>query len=148
MKFIRNFSIIAICTIFFVFSACGDDGSDDSKTVDTKYRFTGGVWEPYGAGPNGTLTLDENTITTSTAGFSYNNVYTSGGGSFPVGLWGSETTWAYLYSGSIKIGFVVAYTDDSYIHVKLGKTYIEDSGGISNGIDTNGMQDDNKGFAE
>ena len=139
---IKLIGFIAFVTVIgFSFISCPNGSTDDGgspKVVEARYRFTGS-WN-YG----GTLTLGENTITTSTAGFSYSNVYTSNSVEWDNS--GTICIWSYLYSGSVKIGTVLEIPYLSKITVDLGKSRC--GGSMIPGLDSTDMQDDNNGYAE
>ena len=127
-------TLIVGVVLVFALAGCGDNGDPSSPpggnggnggngggnpgtNVATKYRFTSNSThssEWTGPGNNDetgiTVTVGENTITwVGGTGGSFTNVSTDSdknlnGGSM-VG------TWAYLYSGSNKIGFVIAFSN-------------------------------------
>jgi len=130
---------------------CSKCGSTDGtrpipmlKSVAEKYRHTGD-WRCWFFGfIEGTITLTINTLTTTEAGFSYSNVYTT----VDQGLAGhgpEGTTWAYLFSGEQKIGVVSARPEGGG-SIHLGATWLENRGyNISNDIDFSDMQDEHNG---
>ena len=136
---------VFICIIGLFFAACSN-GSTDSKVVGEKYRFTGNWTDYSGGSQNGTITVGENTITTSTAGFSYSDVYTKGGGSISIDDWGENGKFAYLYSGKELIGISVVFNEGGRIFINLGKTCVDQENANGN-VNTKGMQNTVNGYA-
>jgi hypothetical protein len=124
------------------------------KVVEAIYCFTNGQWYDSTSTivPEAISALGENTFTVSGGGvnISYSGIYTEGGSIFIHEIYGIEVSWAYLYSGSNKIGIVHAWKDSSAsIEADLGKTYIDHLIPFLlefGSIDTNGMQDLHNGF--
>ena len=151
----KLFSLIAVAMVaMLAFAACGDKdsgdpSSPDSKTVEAKYRFSGGDWFVNGTGyiTGAKSKLDKNSFSVQGGGasISYTGVYTEGGGTV-IGK-----PWAYVYDAdNIKIGFVMGET---YTQLAIGKTYCNYSysslfsdGGQT--LVTDDMQDDVNGEAD
>ena len=140
----RNFSLLALLFIItLIFSACSN-GTTDSKVVAEKYRFIGEWYNQNIGDTDGDFELNKNTltVTNSSGDFEYNNVYTKESGS--ISNWGNDNTFAYLYSGNIKIGIVVI--DSAGIRLEMGKTFLNNQNW--SGVDTNGMQNKHNGSAD
>ena len=152
MKNYKQRCFIVIVFFWFIianFTAC-DNGTN--KTVDVKYQFTGD-WRNVDLEiiEGAISTLGENTFTVSGGGvnISFTGVHTVHGGSFLPEQWGLENTWAYLYSGAVKIGVVVAPIDGNN-QAYIGYTFISRSMDVfiwANDIDVGGMQDTHNGAA-
>jgi hypothetical protein len=146
-----------------ILTSCPDpnNAAADQKTVEAKYRFSGGNWYAFSGVSTSVVdgavsTLGENTFTITGGGvsISYAGVYTAGGGTHNSNNGG---TWAYLYASTGKIGIVLYIDagDADLVQVLLGKTYIEylKEGWVENGfeivppVDTSGMKDVHNGFA-
>ena len=115
------------------------------KSVAEKYRFTARPWWQDHT-ELGTLTLGVTTITTSEAGFSYSNVYTTDEQAMSYGHGDAGASWAYLYSGDLKIGIVTSI-DGGRSRVFLGARLLEGNG-MFPGIDASDMQDDHYGVTQ
>ena len=117
----------------------------ETQEVDVIYRFTNApfIWTDTII-EDGTISLSNNAITTSSASLNFSGVYTNGGGTFDIDDGLSHYIWAYLYDADGKIGF--AFVEDTLIGraAVIGKTACEticDWLGIT-GIDRDDMQDD------
>ena len=150
----KLFGLIAVVMVtMLAFAACGNKNSGDptsppsSKTVEAKYRFSGGDWFVSGSGyiTGAVSKLDANSINVQGGGIniSYTGVYTEGDGTI------SGDPWAYVYAGNVKIGLVMT---GSNIVLSIGKTYSNSSYMgyfTSNGetLDLSDMQDTVNGEA-
>jgi len=123
--------------------------------IESKYSFTDGFWLGTNDTLNGTVTVGENSITTSTAGINITGVYTAGGGNFYFEDGGDLIgTWAYLYNAGGKIGVIALFTYwDDAINIYLGKSFTDeniDNGNIiealGDAIDTTDMLDTYSGL--
>ena len=141
--------VVMVLLLLIAFTAC-DNGTDTPRTVEINYRITGKQWyDDNNSAINGAFsTLGENTFTVSGINISYTGVYTEGGGTFYISNY--EYSWAYLYSGSDKIGFVISAVDEDYREVQLGKTLATRGNMVTmtNGIfSVDGMQDIHNGYS-
>ena len=135
----------------FTLAACDNEATptnDPLKVVEAKYRFTETWTHLVGneGSTNGIFSLGENklTVTESTAGFSYDNVYTLGGG--VINYTSTTWSWAYLYAGNVKIGFVLftIFDDEIFKRAFLGTMAVNFS---NPSIDTSDVQTTNNGRA-
>ena len=143
-KDIFSLVLVALITVIFVFVSCDnnkdlsqdsnqdsdqdyDQNKDPSKTVEEKYRFSN-IHMYYSSDLNRLVytKLDENSLTifiTYEVSISYTDVYTQDGGLVhEESSLGREGSWAYLYSGSLKIGYVFITDSGDYIEYGIGKT--------------------------
>ena len=104
-----------------------------AKTVEAKYRFSGEhiYWDDNDYIIAHTK-LDKNSLTifskNNEVSISYTDVYTQGGGLiYEKNLFGREGSWAYLYSGPDKIGYVLTIYSTFYFEYGIGKTVCKDS---------------------
>ena len=121
----KLFGLIAVAMVaMLAFAACGNKDSGDptsppgSKTVEAKYRFSGGDW--FDDDTSAYITeavskLDKNSFSVQGGGvnISYTGVYTEDCGTI------AGFTWAYVYADNVKIGLVLAGT---IIQLEIGKT--------------------------
>ena len=117
-----------------------NETTSGNKVVEIKYRFIDGGWDVNNSEVRGAVfTLSENTLAISGGGvlISYYGVYSEG-----EGIW-EGALWSYLFSGSIKIGFIYKAQNDQIIAV-IGKTHAEKFESVP-GLKTDDMQDINNG---
>lgn len=104
------------------------DAIDGIRMVETRYRFANGFfgYPETGEVLNAVSELGENTfrVTGTEPLISFTNLYTVFGGTLPETV--GTGTWAYLYSDSGKVGFVLAIMDH-YVEANFGKTYIKNT---------------------
>ena len=157
----RLIGIIAFAAVIgLLITACGN-GSTDELTVAKIFRFTGINWGDYmGSGSfstSDTITIGSTKITTTTAEFSFTDVYTKKGGTFNRVEGDTSTeyvvTWAYLYGsrGSFKgkIGIVYTSVYDKYAFLGYevcNDTLLADYDFPSGKVYLDGMQNDVNGM--
>ena len=102
-----------------------DQDIAQAKTVEAKYRFYGEhVYRNNDHYIMAHTKLDKNSLTILGNGvnISYTDVYTQGGGLIEESLFSRKGDWTYLYSGSVKIGYILTIYSTSYFEYGIGKT--------------------------